>query len=78
MLLCCNSMLNNTAKRCFQVRKVNALTQKRRLFCSNKRTLVYRLPIDFFYMGDFKYSFLGKITGQRKRMSLPRMTRSSW
>ena len=40
---------------------------KRRLFCSNQRIFVGRLPIDFFYFEDFEWSFFGKIRGQKQR-----------
>ena len=38
---------------------------KRLLFCSNQRILACRLPINFFYFEDFRWSFFGKITGQK-------------
>lgn len=34
------------------------------VFWENQRIFVYRLPIDFFYFGDFQRSIYGKITGQ--------------
>ena len=40
---------------------------KTRLFCSNQRIFVGRLPIDFFYFEDFEWSFFGKIRGQKQR-----------
>ena len=41
---------------------------KRQLFCENQRNYVYCLPIDFFYFEDFRWSFFGKITGQKQQM----------
>ena len=38
---------------------------KRRLFCSNQRIFACRLPIDFFYFEDFRWSFFGKMIGQK-------------
>ena len=38
---------------------------KRQLFCENQRNYVYCLPIDFFYFEDFRWSFFGKIKGQK-------------
>ena len=48
---------------------------KRRLFCSNQRIFACRLPIDFFYFEDFRWSFFGKITGQKRLMFLAKITR---
>jgi len=39
---------------------------KRHLFCSNQPIFVVRLPIDFFYFEDFRWSFFGKITRQKQ------------
>jgi len=38
---------------------------KRRLFCSNQRIFACRLPIIFFYFEDFRWSFFGKMIGQK-------------
>ena len=38
---------------------------KRRLFCSNQRIFACRLPIDFFYFEDFRWSIFGKFIGQK-------------
>ena len=38
---------------------------KKRLFCSNQRIFACRLPIDFFYFEDFRWSFFGKMIGQK-------------
>ena len=37
---------------------------KRRLFCENQHHFAGRLPIEIFYFEDFRWRFLGKITGQ--------------
>ena len=37
----------------------------RSLFCYNQPIFVYRMPIDFFYFEDFRWSFFGKITKQK-------------
>ncbi len=41
---------------------------KRRLFCQNKQIFVERLPIDFFYFEDFRWSIFGKIIGQKQQL----------
>ena len=41
---------------------------KRRFFCQNQHIFVERLPIDFFYFEDFRWSIFGKIIGQKKRL----------
>ena len=46
---------------------------KRQLFCENQRNYIYRLPIDFFYFEDFRWSFFGKITGQKQQIPLPKI-----
>ncbi len=46
---------------------------KRQLFCENQRNYVYCLPIDFFYFEDFRWSFFGKITGQKQQIPLPKI-----
>ena len=38
---------------------------KRHQFWQNQPIFVSRLPIDFFYFADFRWSFFGKITGQK-------------
>ena len=38
---------------------------KRPQFYQNRHHFVGRLPIDFFYFEDFRWSFFGKITGQK-------------
>ena len=43
---------------------------KRLLFCQNQRIFVYGLPIDFFYFADFRWSFFGKMIGQKQQISL--------
>ena len=45
---------------------------KMRLFCSNQGIFACRLPIDFFYFEDFRWSFFGKMIGQKQQMSLRR------
>ena len=45
---------------------------KRRLFCSNQCIFACRLPIDFFYFADFRWSFFSKIIGQKQRKLLTR------
>ena len=39
-------------------------------FCENQPIFVGRLPIDFFYFEDFRWSIFGKITGQKPLLSL--------
>ena len=46
-----------------------------RLFCSNQPIFACRLPIDFFYFEDFRWSFFGKMIGQKRRMFLTRKIR---
>ena len=46
---------------------------KRQLFCENQRNYVYCLPINFFYFEDFRWSFFGKITGQKQQIPLPKI-----
>ena len=41
-----------------------------RLFCSNQGIFACRLPIDFFYFEDFRWSFFGKMIGQKQQMFL--------
>ena len=45
---------------------------KRRLFCSNQRIFACRLPIDFFYFEDFRWSFFGKFIGQKATNTFPK------
>ena len=33
------------------------------------------MPIDFFYFEDFRWSFFGKIIGQKRQIPLPKMMR---
>ena len=47
---------------------------KRRLFRQNQHIFVERLPIDFFYFEDFRWSIFGKFIGQKYVMSSPRIT----
>ena len=42
-----------------------------RLFCENQPIFVVRLPIHFFYFEDFRWSFFGKIIGQKQLLPLP-------
>ena len=42
---------------------------KMRLFCSNQGIFVGRLPIKFFYFEDFRWSFFGKMIGQKQQLS---------
>jgi len=44
---------------------------KNRLFCSNEPIFVVCLPIHFFYFEDFRWSFFGKIIGQKQLRPLP-------
>ena len=44
---------------------------KRPQFYQNQHNFVGRLPIDFFYFADFRWSFFGKMIGQKQRISLP-------
>ena len=46
---------------------------KRQLFFENQRNYVYCLPINFFYFEDFRWSFFGKITGQKQQIPLPKI-----
>ena len=46
---------------------------KKRLFCENQPIFACRLPIKIFYFEDFRWSFFGKIKGQKQQMSLLRM-----
>ena len=48
---------------------------KRRLFCSNQCIFAGRLPIEIFYFEDFRWSFFGKIIGQKRLTLLPKMAR---
>ena len=48
---------------------------KRRFVCSNQRNFAGRLPIDFFYFEDFRWSFFGKIIRQKRLTLLPKMAR---
>ena len=41
---------------------------KRRFFCQNQHIFVERLPIDFFYFEDFRWSIFGKIIGQKQQL----------
>ena len=45
---------------------------KRRLFCSNQCIFACRLPLDFFYFEDFRWSIFCKIIGQKQRKLLTR------
>ena len=47
---------------------------KRRLFCQNQPIFVYRLPIDFFYFANFRWSFFGKMIGQKQQISLSKLS----
>ncbi len=38
---------------------------KRPQFYQNQHNFVGRLPIDFFYFEDFRWSFFGKFIGQK-------------
>jgi len=40
---------------------------KRPQFYQNQHHFVGRLPIDFFYFEDFRWSFFGKFIGQKPR-----------
>ena len=44
--------------------------ETRRFFGENQRIFVYRLPIDFFYFADFRWSFFGKMIGQKQQIPL--------
>ena len=48
---------------------------KKRLFCQNQHIFVERLPIDFFYFEDFRWSIFGKIIGQKQRLPCARRKR---
>ena len=48
---------------------------KRRLFCENQCIFVVRLPIKIFYFEDFRWSFFGKITGQKQLLPYPSSNR---
>ncbi len=52
---------------------IQCFNLKRQLFCENQRNYVYCLPIDFFYFEDFRWSFFGKITGQKQQIPLPKI-----
>ena len=41
--------------------------ETRRFFGENQRIFVYRLPIDFFYFANFRWSFFGKMIGQKNK-----------
>ena len=45
---------------------------KRRLFCSDHCIFAGRLPIEFFYFEDFRWSFFGKTIGQKRLLPLPK------
>ena len=47
--------------------------EKRQFFGENQRIFVYRLPIDFFYFANFRWSFFGKMIGQKKQISLSKL-----
>ena len=44
--------------------------EKRRFFEENQPIFVYRLPIDFFYFANFRWSFFGKMIGQKQQIPL--------
>ena len=44
--------------------------EKRRFFGENQHIFVYRLPIDFFYFANFRWSFFGKMIGQKQQIPL--------
>ena len=44
--------------------------EKRRFFGENQHIFVHRLPIDFFYFANFRWSFFGKIIGQKQQKPL--------
>ena len=43
--------------------------EKRRFFGENQFIFVYGLPIDFFYFANFRWSFFGKMIGQKQQIS---------
>ncbi len=47
--------------------------EKRRFFGENQRIFVHRLPIDFFYFANFRWSFFGKMIGQKQQISLSKL-----
>ena len=44
--------------------------EKRRFFGENQRIFVHRLPIDFFYFANFRWSFFGKMIGRGQQIPL--------
>ena len=48
--------------------------EKRRFFGENQRIFVYRLPIDFFYFANFRWSFFGKMIGQKQQIPLLKLS----
>ncbi len=44
--------------------------EKRRFLGENQHIFVYRLPIDFFYFANFRWSFFGKMIGQKQQIPL--------
>ena len=52
---------------------IPCFSSKRRLFCPNQPIFASRLPIEFFYFEDFRWSIFGKIIGQKRQIPLPKM-----
>ncbi|WP_146026977.1 hypothetical protein [Hoylesella timonensis] len=48
---------------------------KRPLFCENQCIFVVGLPIKIFYFEDFRWSFFGKIIGQKQLLPYPSSSR---